>query len=633
MPVPKGSKPGPDFARLQGHINATGLQKDNPSAFQVFSELGDAARIFQGFIEQKYPTLTGDLADLYTFTQSIIAELQDRNNTQYSVSLVNSYPIPIPHGIEKVLFYDTIIFDDGLMVVQNQFGVNNSIVANRNAQYCIVINNEFCTGSGVTTLYLNQLPLIATKTGKLTYLVELLRNDVINVTIKGLTASSTVVPVFQMFRVSYGDAHNNASGRTGIVENQAALLCAVSSTTGKLLAGLGVAGVPNRDLVAIFYTKDGIKLGEIDRSATDDVFDQGAIQVSIEDNRIYIVAARNTNVCSINEPFVFVFDGDGTLITPICVSDDTVGQTGCGGIYTIYVPEPGKLWVGIEQDGNSGNPSLFEYTSDGEFVRKVLEFVTGGNALIPAYGMYRRNGFVFINSLSTSAGGPGLFKFDLATGTPSVFVALANQANAMCGSGDSIFITDNAGASVLEYDMTGTLINTFTTPSGFLLGLAVNQKYIYVGGDGFSLIYRINRATGQITAFNDISSPESGAWEVDSAMCTICDFEPCVEGDNDSISNHGGGATCEHCVESEVTVNVPGFFQTILDTAGATKCANESLMASMESDLNTAGYSVETTTGGDKRARVYLGFPVPDFGKFVDLIGPNCEWAWLQHGF
>ena len=96
----------------------------------------------------------------------------------------------------------------------------------------------------------------------------------------------------------------------------------------------------------------------------------------------------------------------------------------------------------------------------------------------------------------------------------------------------------------------------------------------------------------------------------------------------------GGSPTsgCSGCVEA--TCPPPSGGPTwYLGLPFSSNCVNEADLPSFLSTFNANGYSLQNQERGDLRARAYLGYPTPDFSKYVDLVRPDCGWGWIQNGF
>src|SRR5204862_779230 len=105
MPQPPKTKTGYDYAPVKRKLQASGFQQVNQAAFDAIFDLIKGAEAFQGSIDNLFPTVDGSTSSLLNAVRDIIEELNDRNNSKYSVSLTNSQPQLVPSGVKTKLTF------------------------------------------------------------------------------------------------------------------------------------------------------------------------------------------------------------------------------------------------------------------------------------------------------------------------------------------------------------------------------------------------------------------------------------------------------------------------------------------------------------------------------------------------
>lgn len=112
--------------------------------------------------------------------------------------------------------------------------------------------------------------------------------------------------------------------------------------------------------------------------------------------------------------------------------------------------------------------------------------------------------------------------------------------------------------------------------------------------------------------------PRSGATETDGV--SDCD---------ENI--HGDCADCDPVTIPPPNSNIPAWFAASLVSNGATNCYTAEVYCLMTSDMNDNGFTPQHNSASECRGRMYLGYPVPDYNKWVDNVRPDCGWGWFPN--
>lgn len=299
MPVPPKAKTGYDYSSVKQTLNSSDLQKRDNNTFQSIHALIEGAEKFQGFVDDEFPLLDGSTSSLLNAVREIQAELLDRQNTKYDISLSNITPQSIPGTVETVIEFDTEILNDGLLW---DVAEPTDVKINHHAYwqfygwvtFCVPVqayvkitvkcNGEDQIHSAISTPGKVILPFVGG--------FETLRNDIVTLHVSHTANINVdVIAHLQGHRVSWVvNQIINASGRRNIAaitaDDEVCDNLTGSDDCPCILTGIQYGVLPQSKHV-YFFDKDGLFINQTpaptDKSSTFTFLRNGNILIAIDD--------------------------------------------------------------------------------------------------------------------------------------------------------------------------------------------------------------------------------------------------------------------------------------------------------------------------------------------------------------
>lgn len=258
-------------------------------------------------------------------------------------------------------------------------------------------------------------------------------------------------------------------------------------------------------------------------------------------------------------------------------------------------------------------------------------------------------------------------RFDMASQTvlSDLFTIPANEG-AVCGAVDPngniwyTFINTVANTVILrQFSQAGATLQTITLSEGvyeeggrshissddLAIWVWINDKNApsdpYVSG--FKEILFSNGTTRKF--ITDIPTKDNATTDAISNSCPLTVLagsssagrDECVGGSlvgGDGGGGNSGGEWCVGCIPSETIPpqNWPAGLLADLLSVGINNCWGIGFIYAVEPLFNARGFTAQHDSAGKLRGRFYAGFPTPDFSRYFDTNGPDCEWKYSPHG-